>query len=468
MKDPLTEVLQVTRAKARLRFHVPGHAGRCLMSPPPIGLSSEAFYYDVSEIDDVDVLSEPTGCLAVSQAMAASQFGVAHTFFSVNGASAALQAAMSVLLKPGDRVLVARNAHRAVISGLLMSGAEPVWVLPAYHPEVGLWGELSAETLMQAFHSQPDICGVIVTSPTYEGIASPVADLAKICKASGRFLMVDEAHGSLFSLDDNEGLWPKSACRVEADAVIHAAHKGLGSLTQTGLLHLPHGSRLSPQRVQQALNQLQSTSPSYLLLSSLDAALAWHRSEPACAARKRLFELACQTRAVLAQVLTQFQVFTLPNHSGCIQQDVSRLYVSHPQLSAEQWGPWLETTLGLAYERVSPHGALYAAGVGHMQADWRGLIEAFKHAEAILASDVAPLFSAFDNAMTPVEPPDMAMSIRDAFFADGCRLPKSQAVGRVSQETIVHCPPGIAVLVPGERVGEHHLPYLPPWVAVVL
>ena len=254
---------------------MPGHSGQGFLTPG-FDLGEACFAYDLTEVEGLDVLSEPSGPIAEAQAQAAALYGVAQSFFLVQGSTVGLQAAVLACLKPGDKVLLPRNIHRAVVAGLILTGAEPVWFLPPWLPDWGLWGGISPEQFEAQLNLQSDIQAVILTSPTYEGLGSDSAAIAALCREHELFLIVDEAHGSLWPLSNR---LPPSACHSGADAVIHSLHKNAGSLTQTGLAHLPHGSRIDAVAFQQALNTLQTTSPSYLLLGSIDAALGFLASD---------------------------------------------------------------------------------------------------------------------------------------------------------------------------------------------
>ncbi|MEB3245308.1 MAG: aminotransferase class I/II-fold pyridoxal phosphate-dependent enzyme [Vampirovibrionales bacterium] len=453
--DCLTHALINTPSLHRHRFHVPGHAGRRIFAAP--GLSPEACFYDVSEVEGVDVLSEPSGCIANSQAFAANLFAVARTFFTVGGASVGIQAAMLCLCSPGKRVLVPRNAHRSVLSGLILTGAQPVWLMPDWH-DAGLFAPLAAAQVQAAFQRDESLAGLVLTSPTYEGWAADVLAIAEMCQRYNRFCIVDEAHGSLFALDD---AWPDSACHARGvDAVIHAAHKGLGSLTQTGLLHLPHGSRVAPEQAQQALNTLTSTSPSYLLLASLDAAMQFQASDAGKQARSNLMAHAKKTRDAIAHY-SEMNLLDVPN------LDLTKLFVTTPYCG-EQWGAWLESERGIGYEAINAFGVLYAGGLGHTPNDWQTLTQALKHLDTCLDSLASEQCWPQRAKQCAFMMPDMACLPREAFFAPKTRVPAAQAVGRIAAETIVHCPPGIPVLLPGERVTELHVPCLPEFVSVVV
>lgn len=456
-ETPLVDALKTYDRLDRRRFHVPAHAGHCLYKDSTVW--NQPFRYDLTELDGLDVLSEPDGVILEALQRMASLFGVAHSFMLINGASVGLMAAMLCVAQPGAKVLIPRNAHRAVLSGLIVCGAQPVWFLPSHLPDWDLWGPVTVTQVAAQLQQHPDAQALFLTSPTYEGLGSDIEAIAHLCKAHGVALVVDEAHGSLWPLSDQ---LPASACHSGADVVIHSLHKSGGSLTQSALAHLPQGSCVDPTLFQQALNTLQSTSPSYLLMSSLDAACGFLGST---AGQVRIEWLLAQVQAVRRTLQTSLSHLRLYQHSGAAAQfwDPCKFYLSHPLETGEDWGARVEEAHQLAYESAKPGGVLYLANLGLTEADF----EAFK--TIILAED-----EALRGAECPTSPlrgeavdsaeiclPQMALSPREAFFRKGDKVPIASALNRIAKETVVHCPPGIPVLMPGERIQATHLPLLP-------
>ena len=482
--SPLADAITEYQNLQRRRFHVPAHAGY----KPSFSELPEALYQaDLTEVEGLDVLSEPYQCIAESQKMIAERFGVAHTFMLVNGATTGLTATMLAALQPGEKVLLPRNVHRSVVSGLILTGAEPVWMLPERLPEWGLWGAVDPKEIERQLQAHPDIKALFITSPTYEGIGSDLPAIATLCRQNDVLLIVDEAHGALWPFSDR---LPKSACHIGlrnaenenkveperfelgADAVIHSMHKSAGSLTQGALAHLPHGSRIDPTIYQQALNTLQTTSPSYILMRDLEATVGWLGSDEFHEHLNQHLDVVQILRQALGVGLQRFKLFT-PNDTS--RWDPCKLYFSLPGESGEVWGPRLEEgaagnpLLRVAYESANPKGVLYQAGIGLQPDDFTGFTK------IMLIEDrcVAALSEAPANIAEPPELsqeellPEMAMLPRKAFFAPGERAMAAKSVGRIAKETIVHCPPGIPVLMPGERIRAHHVPLLPEGVLVV-
>ena len=438
---------------------MPAHAGQSLLLAGQ-DLLQDPYRYDLTELEGLDVLSEPSECLLEAQVEVAGRFGVDYSYFLVNGASVGLIAALLAAVKPGEKVLLPRNAHRSVLSGLILTGAQPVWFLPERLPEWGLWGGVNLENLAAQLHRHPDARAVCITSPTYEGIGSDVQALSALCRAQGVALIVDEAHGSLWPFTKQ---LPASACGFGCDAVIHSMHKSGGSLTQSALAHLPRGSRIAPDSFQQALNTLQTTSPSYLLMASLEASVAFLSSAQGQSRIQGLMDKTHALRRHLGETLQTFRLFQ-PAEESLGLWDPCKLYFRHFSLPGEEWGAYIESERQIAYESASPEGVLYLANLGLETEDFDAFRQVMQEEDQRFST--AGAVDGIDQAALGLTNPavlilEMAMLPREAFFCTGERVSSTQALGRVAKETIVHCPPGIPVLFPGERIQEAHLAFLP-------
>ena len=468
---PIVSALLNYKTLNRRRFHVPAHAGLPLGNhlqalSQQLGFSSALLAVDLTELDGLDVLSLPEGCIAESQALTAERYGVSHTFYSINGTSGGLHACLLASFQPDDVVLIPRNVHRSIIAGLVLAGLNPVWCEPIWHAEWGLWGGVSPATVEQAFKQQPKIKGVIITHPTYEGLATDLEAIATLCKTHNKRLIVDEAHGALFAWHK---AFPQSACElpeaISADAIVQSPHKTGGSLTQSAWVHLPKGSAISPQRLQQALNHLQTTSPSYLLLASLDLASAWLASMDFQQALQRQLlrvqRLERQLQAVPSvRLLRKTQLPVLAG--GRPTLDETRFYLRHATLSGETFAEMLETERGLSYESCNPYGALYLTSFHHGEDDFQAVADGFSwvNQHPLPEKDEeTEVFNPIEHASFIM--PEVVLSPRTAFFhARVETIALTDAVGRISAETIVRCPPGIPVLLLGERIQPSHLSLL--------
>ena len=280
---PLLEALEKFRDESPAYFRIPAHRFLKGLNPALTGNNLAAL--DLSEAEGLDDLHQAEGPIREAQDLAAELFHARHTFFLVNGTTCGNEAMVLSTVKEGDKIIVPRNVHKSVLMGLIMSGATPVYVMPEYLEEWNLWGSVAPETIEEAFRREPESRAVLLVSPTYYGIASDLERIAEICHSHGAVLLVDEAHGSHVYFSEQ---LPKGALACGADAVAQSFHKTAGSFTQSSLLHLG-SDRIDRQRVAENLHLVQSTSPSYLLMASLDAA----RRELAVNGRE-MMEKACR------------------------------------------------------------------------------------------------------------------------------------------------------------------------------
>ena len=247
-------------------LHVPGHKGGRGLDPALAPWLGSAARLDLTELDGLDSLHAPEGPIAEAQALAAQLWQADQTFFLVGGSTVGIHAAIMATCKPGDTLLLPRNAHMSALGGLILAGATPVH-LPPSPSAPGTWGPPSLERLEEALvHHAPK--AVLLTRPGYGGDVFDLRPYAELIHAHGSLLLVDEAHGAHLGLHP---ALPPSALTLGADAVVQSTHKMLGALTPGAMLHLK-GAGLDAARVHRSLSLLQTTSPSYLVLASLDAA----------------------------------------------------------------------------------------------------------------------------------------------------------------------------------------------------
>ena len=292
---PLVEALQQFREEAPAYFRIPGHRFERGLDETLNGASLAA--YDLSEAEGLDDLHHAEGVIAEAQKLAAETWKAKKTFFLVNGTTCGNEAMVLSSVKEGEKIIVPRNVHKSVLMGLILSGATPVYVMPEYSTKWQMWGGVTPETIEKAFAETPDAKAVLLVSPTYYGLCSDLQAIAEICHCHNAALLVDEAHGSHLYFSEQ---LPLGALESGADACAQSIHKTAGSFTQSSFLSLGSG-RLDEARVAANLQMVQSTSPSYLLMASLDAArrgMALHGKER----MERALELGQRARQELAKI----------------------------------------------------------------------------------------------------------------------------------------------------------------------
>lgn len=267
-RRPVVQMLERFAEGGPVSFHVPGHKNGNLTGLPDAvqGMMS----WDVTELPGLDDLHAPDGPIREAQELLADAYGAHRSFFLVNGSTAGNLAMILAVCRPGDRIIVQRNAHKSIFHGLVLAGARPVYVDPVWDANTRSPGHTETELVREAIGMYPEAKAVILTNPTYYGRVSPhMREIADVCHGVGIPLLVDEAHGAHFGIG---APFPESSLSQGADVVVQSAHKTLPAMTMASFLHVAQGSLLDSQRISYYLGMLQSSSPSYPLMASLDDA----------------------------------------------------------------------------------------------------------------------------------------------------------------------------------------------------
>jgi len=447
---PLFEALCRHNEKNTCNLHIPGHRqGRCI----PEGLMSldnkALFSLDLTELPGLDDLHSPSGPIRLAQELAAGLYGADRSFFLVNGTSAGIHALL-VATVGEKQVVVPRNAHRSVLGGLVLAGADPVYVTPELMPEFGLDCGVAPAAIRAALENNPAAAAVLAVSPNYYGVTGDLQGYAEAAHRADKPLLVDEAHGA--HLRFHPAL-PEDAMACGADAAVQSTHKLGGSLTQSSVLHL-QGQRIEQQGVAAALRLLQTTSPSYLLMASLDLA----RRQLALRGKGLLdqaLELAYGLRQRLSIIdgLSVLSPERLPEGSSL---DPTRLVISVRRLglSGYQVQQMLAERYRVYVEMADSAHVVAIVSIGAARADCEGLARAME--------DIS--FRERKTEPIPfIAPPDsfiVLMKPREAWFAKFRQVPLDEARGRISAETIAVYPPGIPAVNPGEEITVDVINYL--------
>ncbi|MCU1449903.1 MAG: Arginine decarboxylase [Acidimicrobiales bacterium] len=440
-------------------YHMPGHkSGRGASALAHELLGSAAFEADLSEVGGFDYLHAPTGALAEAQRRAAELFGADRTWFLVNGSTVGNMAAICATVKDGDEIVVARSSHRSVSAGLTFSGATPVYLAPVLNRRLDAFWGVDPEDVRRAFESHPKIRAVHITSPDYYGFSSGVAEIAAIAHEHGVPLIVDEAHGTHFAFND---AFAPSALASGADLVVQSAHKTLGSLTQSSLLH-SRGDLVSAEGVAVLLQTLQSSSPSALLLISLDLACAAMADE----GRVQLTEtvrLAALARQRIASISgLDLYGAEIVDQGAVTHIDPTKLVVDVYQhgVSGFAAAAWLRE-----HRRINPEFAdlrrmVFSITNGDDETSVEILVESLTAMATCLQTErgVPAVSSAWSGEL-----PEVVLTPRRASQSACMPVPVAEALGRVAAEVAIPYPPGIPLLAPGERITPevvealHHL-----------
>ncbi|MBR1425255.1 aminotransferase class V-fold PLP-dependent enzyme [bacterium] len=449
---PIVEALKAYYNNPACQFHIPGHT-RGLGTLPDFRnlLGKRALGLDTTdEFDNLGTLTPATGPIKEAQELAAQAFGAKKTFFLLNGSTIGNLAVAMGLTKKGQKVIVNRNCHRSILTGLIISGADPLWILPEKFEEWGLWGNITPESVEKLLKENNDVSMVWITNPTYEGVVSDVKSIAEICKKYDVPLVVDEAHGCLWNF--NEKL-PQTSLKLGADIVVHSLHKTGGSMSQSSMLHISKNSKIDADDVERALMLLHTTSPSLILLGSLDAARANLQSERG----QKQINIAINNAKYLRSELDKMEhIHQLKSDFG-YKTDVTKIFIKADGLSGKRLESILEIDFGIEVESASDAGILILSNIGNKRSDFEYLADCLHKIDKHNYKDIYYLEN---KKHMPMLTPIIKKSIREAYFSEKEVVPKSQAVGRLSGEVVAECPPGISILLPGELITEAHLPYL--------
>ncbi len=452
VKAPIVEALKVAYEHPTYQFHIPGHTkGKAIFKDFKKLVGDKVLNIDTTdEFDNLGTLHPATGPIAEAQELAAQAFGAKKTFFLLNGSTAGNLAIGMALTKAGQKVIVNRNCHRSVLTSLMISGAEPIWICPTRIEDWSIWGSMSAETIDRTLTENPDAKMVWITNPTYEGVVSDIKSISAVCKKHGATLIVDEAHGCLWNFNKH---LPETALKLGADAVVHSLHKTGGSMSQSSMLHISKDSCINPADIEKALKLLHTTSPSLLLLASLDAARASLQSKSGQALLDRTIKNAKYLRTRLDNIQGLHQLKTDFGY----MTDVTKVFIKVDGLSGKRLESILEIDFNIEVESASDIGVLILCNMGNKRSDFVYLADCLEKIASGKYMDICYLEK---RKHMPMVAPKIVMSLRDAYYADKETIRKEDAIGRISAEVIAECPPGISVLLPGELITEEHLPYL--------
>jgi arginine decarboxylase len=454
-------------------FHMPGHKRRLM------GLKEDnPFSIDITEIDGFDNLHHAEDIIAQAQKRACALYGAKRTFYCVNGSTAALLSAVSAATTRNGTLLMARNCHKAVYHGAYLRGLKTVYVYPQAETSYGLNGGILPEDVEEQLKKYPEIEAVLITSPTYDGVVSDVAQIAQIVHQYGKPLIVDEAHGAHFSLAS----WvPVSALSCGADVVIHSLHKTLPSLTQTALLHV-NSDRVSESLISRFMGIYQTSSPSYVFMASMDSCVGLLERD-----RKALFEeyrknlFSCREELSKAEHI-QLVPESIKGRSGIYDYDPGKIILSVGKCDSINGSKLAEILLEkyhLQMEMTAENYVLALTSIGDSKEGLERLARAVLEIDENLSAGVNTdaLKNSVDSCLdtgniveNATRQDTRVLSCSNNSYkenrqqavyriSEAMELPVDlrkleKSVGEISTEFVYLYPPGIPLLVPGERITE--------------
>ncbi|WP_432628056.1 aminotransferase class I/II-fold pyridoxal phosphate-dependent enzyme [Brotaphodocola sp.] len=493
-------------------FHMPGHKRQAAEGMR--GEFPNPFAIDITEIDGFDNLHHPEGILRESMDWAAGVYGTARTWYLVNGSSCGILSAISACVHPGGRILMSRNCHKSAYHGVILNQLKTDYVYPQILPELWIQGGVLAEDVEKMLQKNPDTEAVLIVSPTYDGMVSDVQAIADIVHRYGLPLIVDEAHGAHFPFGGEE--FPVSAVDCGADLVIQSLHKTLPSLTQTAVLHLTRegeqSGRIDIGRVERYLQIYQTSSPSYVLMASIESSIyemeqggreqmeafagrlrrvysrlerlkhlkpalphklrksgterrlpAWkagiYDMDPAkivisCRGCVKIAETAFKNREQICEEICEESRCEENRYEEDKSLEIGKR-VSREKLTGEILGDWLRQKFHIEMEMCGADYVVAIATFSDTEERLERLCTALEQIDAQLETEESfERSSAEDNTAMEWELPEICMTPADAVDAPWELLPMEACAGRISGEFVYLYPPGIPIIAPGEKIKE--------------
>ena len=451
-RAPIFEALERYKSMRIVPFDVPGHKRGKGNPELTKFLGEKCLTVDVNSMKPLDNLCHPVSVIKEAEELAARAFGAQHAFFMVNGTTSAVQSMIMSVCKRGDKIIMPRNVHRSAINALIISGAVPVYVNPSINKQLGIPLGMSVADVKKAIEQNPDAKAVLVNNPTYYGICSDLRTITKLAHQHGMKVLVDEAHGTHFYFGEN---LPVSAMAAGADMAAVSMHKTGGSLTQSSFLLSNHPD-LHQGYIRQIINLTQTTSGSYLLLSSLDLSrrnLALHGKEIFA----RVKELAQYAREEINK-LGGFYAFSseLIDGDAIFDFDTTKLSVHTRDigLAGIEVYDLLRDEYDIQIEFGDIGNILAIISVGDNMFVMERLISAMAEIKRIYQKDKAGMY---DHEYIN---PEVVMTPQEAFYAAKHAMPIEQSAGQICSEFVMCYPPGIPILAPGERITQEILDYI--------
>lgn len=434
-------------------FHVPGHKHGRGISELTEYVGERILKMDVNGMKDLDFFNNPTGVILEAEKLFAEAFGAYEAFFLVNGTTSGIQAMIMSSCKPDDEIILPRNAHKSAISGIILSGAVPVYVEPEINKEIGIANGVSVEKVKEAIESHPNAKAVFLVNPTYYGFTSDIKSIVEIAHKHNMLVLVDEAHGAHMYFHED---FPSTAMKQCADMCAISMHKTGGSLTQSSALLIGNNNKFFSEKVKRILDLIFTSSASYLLMCSLDIA----RKQMAIKGRELLQNTLDIVRWLRNEINKIDGLYSfgkeLIDYSGCYDFDETKLGINVRRLGYT--GYEMETKLREEYniqvELADLNNILAIISIGDRIEDINILINSLRDISLkceIKEYNILNLIPSYSKTV---------ISPREAYYLEKELVPLSKSAGRVAGEMITVYPPGIPVICMGEIITKEIIEYI--------
>jgi arginine decarboxylase len=461
---PLVDAIRAYNTGDHLSMHVPGHKqGRGIDPQTLQDLGLDAFRSDITMLNGLDDRSESWGVQPAAEQLAADAWGADQSFFLVNGSSLSMQVALASVCSPGDEVIVARNVHKSVINGLIVVGARPIFLQPALDDELEVAHTPTPDALRQTFERHPGARAAVIVCPTYYGVGADTRSLADVCHEFDRPLMVDDAWGAHFRFHPE---FPEDSLSCGADLAVSSVHKTLNGLSQASILNI-QGPRIDPTVISYRVGLLETTSTNSMILASIDATrrlLVQHGEQ----LYTRLLEVLRPARAEIDE-LPGLSVLgrEVVGRPGAYGLDETKIVVDVLQLgmSGYEASDYLRGEHGVCVELQDRRRVMAAVTLADDAETLHRLVEGFRG----LSRQARPHVPTSHGRPPAPRPTELAtecvMRPRDAYFGQAEHIPLHEAEGRIAAENPSPYPPGIPIVVCGERITRPIIEYLATDVA---
>ena len=450
-KAPVLEAMTQHLQNRVVPFDVPGHKGGRGNSELTDFLGKSCLKADVNSMKPLDNLCHPVSVIKEAQDLAAEAFGAKTAFFIVNGTTGSVQTMIMTACKSGDKIIMPRNVHRSAINALVVNGAVPVYVNPGTNKELGIPLGMSVENVKKAIAENPDAKAVLINNPTYYGVCSDLREIVRIAHENNMLALVDEAHGTHFYFGEN---MPVSGMAAGADMAAVSMHKTGGSLTQSSILLC--GSNINSDYVRQVINLTQTTSGSYLLISSLDIA----RKNLALNGKsifKKTVQFAEYARNEINK-LGGYYAFgnELCDNNAFFDFDKTKLSVHTRDigLAGIEVYDILRDDYGIQIEFGDISNILAIISAGDRALEIERLISSLSEIKRLYSKDKTGMF---DHEYIN---PEVITAPQKAFYSNKKSVPINQSSGMVCGEFVMCYPPGIPILAPGEKITDEIINYI--------
>lgn len=455
MTTPILNFITNHADKHAVSFHMPGHKGSAIYQR----FGYEKFLQnimdkDITEIFGADNLFQTEGILKEAQEKYAKLYGVKRSYLLINGSSGGVIASIMAAVPSGKKLIMARNSHKAIFNALVLAGIQPVYAYPEMISEYGISGEITAKEIERCLAENPDAEAVILPSPNYYGVCSDIFAIAEVVHAHGKILIVDQAHGAHLKFFHDAGFsdMPESAETESADIVINSIHKTLASFTQSAVLNVV-SDRVDRYTLEDKLQMIQSTSPSYLLMASLDInrdIIENHGKEVISEWHSALMEFYLDARTIpgLVVVGNPFEESSKINlDTTKINLDMSALGLSGSKLEEELM------KRNIFAELTTGNILMCMTGIGNTSADLQKLAIALREI-SLAHKDGVPLIREKSNAVF-----EKTLELHQVPVKK-IRVPLLESAGRICASSIIPYPPGIPFVCPGEKLDEEVILYI--------